>query len=426
MQTNLPVILSDRDPVIVLTKNKNTVISAMREWGIGRVDKKETIHFCGLIHHPEEGAVVFLPREAKTGDPVTDMKTASLTMQSLARFGVETSKRDFAYDGDVGNPGALSVIKRLADDFQNHGLFSQRIRQRTMNSGKPDWMNTVQREIALPGHKGQPIFTNIRSSRPTRSSDALLSQIQAAVIREIHLAHAWWLTGTSHRREELSSCQRPPFPRTTWALKLETMLPSLYSVRSIFIAKYLAFYLRKTRASTTGSFVFGIEDFHTVWETMLRETITRDPSKTRRNWNSILPKPVYSYNKSTENQSRTRGMQIDIILEDKKGYSIIDAKYYGARSADSAPGWPDIAKQMLYEKALLEVLGKEGLLPARIDNFFVFPKNADNQLLTKVEMKHEDGSNVSDAFPTIGCLYVSMQDCLHHYSSKTQGIRLQN
>jgi len=175
MQTNLPVILSDRDPVIVLTKNKNTVISAMREWGIGRVDKKETIHFCGLIHHPEEGAVVFLPREAKTGDPVTDMKTASLTMQSLARFGVETSKRDFAYDGDVGNPGALSVIKRLADDFQNHGLFSQRIRQRTMNSGKPDWMNTVQREIALPGHKGQPIFTNIRSSRPTRSSDALLS-----------------------------------------------------------------------------------------------------------------------------------------------------------------------------------------------------------------------------------------------------------
>ena len=75
----------------------------------------------------------------------------------------------------------------------------------------------------------------------------------------------------------LLSSQRPPFPRTTWARKLEAMLPSLYSARSLFLAEYLRFYLRETRASASGSFVFGVEDFHTVWETMLRETIARAP-----------------------------------------------------------------------------------------------------------------------------------------------------
>ena len=49
-------------------------------------------------------------------------------------------------------------------------------------------------------------------------------------------------------------------------------------------------------------------------------------------------------------------MQTDIILEDEIGYTIIDAKYYSAKSANTAPGWPDIAKQFFYEKALREVV----------------------------------------------------------------------
>lgn len=184
----------------------------MRERGMGRVDEKNTVHFCGLIQHPENGSIVFLPREAKTGNPVIDLETASLTMRALARFGAETSKRDFENDGEAGNPGTLAVIKRLADDFRDHGLFSERSRQRTRNAGKSDWTRTVKREIALPNLNGQPVFTDIRTSRTIRSTDALLAQIQAAVIREIRLSHAWWLTGTSGRAQELLSTPRPPFP----------------------------------------------------------------------------------------------------------------------------------------------------------------------------------------------------------------------
>lgn len=424
MRANLPVFFSDRDPVAVLDRHADAVLSAMRKWGIGRVDERDRVHFCGLMHHPEKGAVAFLPREAKTGDPAFDLETASLVMRALARFGAETSKRNFVNDGEAGNPGVLSVIKRLSDDFRDRGLFSERIRHQTRNSGKSNWTRTVTREVAMPGHKGQPVFTDIRTSRASQSSDALLAQIQAAVIREIHSAHAWWLTGTSSKRQELLSCLRPPFLRTTWASKLDALLPSLYSARSVFLAEYLQFYLRGTRQSSDGAFVFGVSDFHTVWETMLRETIIRSPQDTRRQWNAALPRPVYLHFNNKKRDPRSRGMQTDIILEDATGYTIVDAKYYEAKSAETAPGWTDIAKQMFYEKAIREVLSLEGRLPSRIDNVFIFPKNANNNLLSKVNMEHVDGRPVSDAFSSIECIYVSMQDCLRLYSARSQGIQL--
>jgi len=424
MRPDRPVFLSDRDPVAALDRHADTVLTAMRERGIGRLDDQKTVHYCGLIHHPEKGAVVFLPREAKTGNSDVDLETASLTMRALARFGAETSKRDFEDDGEAGNPGALSVIKRLADDFRDRGLFSERIRQQTRNAGKPDWTRTIKRELAMPGHRGQPVFTDIQTSRATRSTDALLAQIQAAVVREIHVAHAWWLSGTSSRRQELLSCPRPPFPRTNWARKLDALLPSLYSGRSIFLAEYLRFYLRETRKSSDGMFVFGVSDFHSVWETMLRETILRSPHDRRRNWNSELPKPVYVLRETGKDDPRSRGMQTDIILEDNSGYTIVDAKYYAAKSAESAPGWPDIAKQMFYEKALREVVDIAGEPANRVDNIFAFPSNNCDGPLVSAEIRRADGASASTTFPPIKCVYVSVRDVLGSYVSGAQGVVL--
>ncbi|MBR9863892.1 MAG: LlaJI family restriction endonuclease [Rhodobacteraceae bacterium] len=426
MRTNLPIFFSDRDPVSHLDRHADDVVQAMRKWGIGRVDERDRVNFCGLIHHPEEGAVVFLPREAKTGDPTFDLQTASLAMKALARFGAETSKRNFVNDGESGNPGVLSVIKRLSDDFRDRGLFSERVRHRTRNSGKPHWTRTVTREIAMPGYKGQPVFTDIRTSRTASSSDALLAQIQAAVIREIHGAHAWWLSGTSSRRQELLSCLRPPFSRTTWASKLDALLPSLYSARSVFLAEYLRYYLRDTRKSSDGAFVFGVEDFHTVWETILRETIKRSPCDTMRNWNSELPRPFYLHQGTLIQESRNRGMQTDIILEHATSFTIVDAKYYAAKNAGSAPGWPDIAKQIFYEKALREIVDQNSELPAVIHNVFAFPAATNRGPLTKVEIRHTNGKPVSSAFPPIVCSYVSVREALYHYVSRSQGIDLEH
>lgn len=421
---SLPIFLSDRDPVSMLEREAETVVGAMRERGIGRIGERDTVHFCGLIHHPEEGAIVFLPREAKTPDATENLEIASLTMQALARFGAETSKRDFESDGEAGNPSALSVIKRLSDDFRDHGLFSERIRYKTRNSGKPDWMRTLKREIAMPGCNDQPVFTNIRTSRTGNTSDALLAQIQAAILREIYAAHSWWLSGATSRRRELTGYSRPPAPRSTWVKKLDAILPSLYSARSIFLAEYLRFYLRETRASTNGNFIFGVEDFHTVWETVLRETVIRSSYDTKRNWNSELPKPVYLRRETAIHDSRNRGMQTDIILEGKSSYTIVDAKYYTAKSAETAPGWPDIAKQMFYEKALREVIDIDRETPHVIHNIFAFPSSTNVGPLSEAKLQHADGRAVSSAFPPIACSYVSVRDALKYYVVRSKGIQL--
>ena len=424
MQADIPFFFSDRDPVAVLSQHADVLLAAMRKWDIGRVDERNTVHFCGLIRHPEEGVFVFLPREAKTGDRDVDLQTAALTMKALARFGAETSKRDFEDDGEAGNPGVLSVIKRLSDDFRDHGLFHERIRDRTRNAGKPDWTRTVKREIPMPGHRGQPVFADIRTSRAARSTDAVLAQIQAAVVREIHRSHAWWLTGTSGRKQELLSCPRPSFPRTAWASKLDVLLPSLYSARSMFLAEYLRYYLRETRDSSSGAFVFGVSDFHTVWETMLRETVVRSPHDRRRNWNSELPKPVYVLRGSSTYDARSRGMQTDLILVDENCYTIVDAKYYSAQSAESAPGWPDIAKQIFYEKALREIVDKDSSPTSVIHNVFAFPSKSYDGPLAQAVIQFSSGKRASGAFPPITCVYVPIRAALDQYSAGKQGISL--
>ncbi|MGJ8596777.1 LlaJI family restriction endonuclease [Sulfitobacter sp.] len=424
MRADQPQFFSDRDPLGSLEHQAGSVVAAMRHWGLGRVDERETIHFCGLIHHPEKGAVLFLPREARTGDYTEDLKTASLTMRALAKFGAETSKREFEDDGETGNPGALSVIKRLADDFRDHGLFSERTRLQTRNSGKPDWGRTVKREIAMPDRNGQPVYTDIRANRAANTSEALLAQIQAAVLKEINVAHGWWLPGAVARKTELVSCSQPPFPRTTWARKLDALLPSLYSARSVFLAEYMRHYLRETRASTNGSFVFGVSDFHSVWEAVLRETIVRSAYDKRRNWNSKLPKPVYVHKADGTHDARSRGMQTDIILEDVTGYTIVDAKYYAAKSASSAPGWPDIAKQMFYEKALREVVETTSVPTTSIRNIFAFPSKTTNGPLSRVELQRIDGQPLGTDFPDIECAYISVASALELYVGGHQGVSL--
>ena len=372
-----------------------------------------------------DGSAVFLPREAKTGTSDYDYETAKLTMKALARFSIETSNRQFQDDGETGNPELLSVIKKLSDDFIKNGLFFERIRKDTLNSGKANWGKTIKRELPMPNKFKQPIFINIHSSRSRRSHDTLLAQIQAAVINEIHQAHSWWLNNMSGRISELSSCNRPQFPRTIWANKLDALMPSLYSSRSIFLANYLRYYLRKLRTSSDGSFVFGLNDFHTVWETILKKTISRSPYDRLKNWNSKLPIPVYSKKDNSEIMSKLKGMQTDIILEDEIGYTIIDAKYYSAKSANTAPGWPDIAKQFFYEKALREVVDSPNKMPSNIKNIFVFPSRTKDGPLTQVMLQHRKSEKtVSDYFPPISCMYVPVRNALELYVNGKQGIEI--
>jgi len=408
-----PVIHFDRMAVRNLGVKDAPLLDAMNEWGIGKVDGKETVHFCGLVRDKDGHTAIFLPRSTRN----PSMSAARLTMKVLARYGQSAANRKFDTDGDHGNPGILAVIQRLAVDFQNYGLFVERQRVRSRNSGKPDWKRTVTRERAFACEGGDEVFPDIATTRAIDSSETLLAQVQAAVIGEIIEQHGWWLDGAQSRRSELRWQKWPRQPRVLWAVLLDGLLPQLYTARSVFLAKYLAHYLRECRASASGSLVFGVEDFHIVWEQMLGETL----AWVERNWNEKLPRAVYETSAGNTDDAPERRMLTDTVLRTGEGYTIVDAKYYAASSATTVPGWPDIAKQMFYEMALRSVVGEE----TRIRNCFVFPApSVDAPRYRQVEMRARiDNASVA-GFPKVECHYMPIDEVMSAYVERRHNLML--
>jgi hypothetical protein len=426
LQAEELTFLSDRTPFDVLKKVTPSVIDALSKLGGGIEDKDNNVQFCGLIHGQNIGGYMFLPRTAICADSESkNFEIAKLTMRALTRYGAETSKKDFEEFTDNGNAESLAIVERLTDDFRANGLFSERRRLRTRNYGKPDWLRTIKQELPAPSKKKQPVFANIRATRPYRNHDNLLTQIQAAVLREIISIHGWWLRGGFSAKSELEICPNPPFKRHVWTRKLNALLPSLYSSRSIRLARYLRNYLDLETNSEKGPLVFGVRDFHNVWESVLRETLRRNSFDRNLNWNSRLPKPFYVMRKNGETE-RSSGMRMDIVLEhDAANFTIVDAKYYNATEVGNSPGWSDIGKQILYEKALSEtVLRHEGSRP-KIRNIFAFPSLSEHGSFKEVEMSFDgDKSSSTVIFPPIECVYIPIQKALELYVRRIKGIKL--
>jgi hypothetical protein len=301
----------------------------------------------------------------------------------------------------------------------HNGLFVERQRISTRNSGKPDWKRTVCRELAFLDDEHGDVFPDLATTRSIDSSETLIAQVQAKVLLEIGEAHGWWLDGINARRSELLWQKSPQYAQELWPILLDSLLPRLYSSRSIFLATYLAYYLRNSRLSGSGDLVFGVEDFHSVWEAMLRDTL----AGVERGWNEKLPRARYKRGetRSVVPLDRDRSMRTDIVLRDDRGYTIVDAKYYDGTSEGSVPGWPDIAKQMFYEMALRSVVGRE----AKIRNVFVFPGEASNPKgFDRVVMVPFNGGDRIESFPIVHCHYLPVTQVISQYLTRTANIRV--
>ena len=409
---NEPDIFYDRVAVSDLGQRSGALLEVLREYKIGKVDRKERVHFCGMVREATGKLTIFLPHGAER-----NLSAARLIMSTLARYGRDSANRSFSIDGDVGNPGTLSVIARLAEDFCEHGLFVERQRVRTRNSGKPDWKRTVSRERAFHLDGVGEIYADIATSRAVNSSDTLLAQVQAMVMSEIVDEHGWWLKGVRSRRSDLNRVQLPKQRRNLLPTLLDSLLPRLYSRRSIFLATYLGYYLRECRASADGSFVFGVEDFHTIWEAMLRNTLMN----VDEGWNQLLPKAVYIGIDGKGADAPERGMLTDIVLRKGTELTVIDAKYYRAISGSTVPGWQDIAKQMFYELAVRSVAGKA----FTVSNCFAFPSRKDGAgPFVKVAMLPRSGGGLVAGFPPIDCHYIDVMDVMSAYVERRVDLSL--
>lgn len=403
---NEPDIFYDRVAVSDLGKRSETLLEVLREYKIGKVDRKARVHFCGMVREPTGKISIFLPHGAERG-----RAAARLTMSTLARYGSDSANRSFSTNGEAGNAGTLSIIAQLAEDFRKNGLLVERQRVQTRNAGKPDWKRTVSRERAFYLEGTGEIYADIATSRAMNSSDTLLAQIQALVLSEIVTEHGWWLEGIQSRCSALNRAQQPKLKRSLLPTLLDDLLPRLYSRRSIFLATKLRSYLRECSGSADGSFVFGVEDFHTIWEAMLRNTLVN----VDEGWNQRLPKAVYQRVQGQGADAPERGMLTDIVLRKGTELTVVDAKYYQAISGGTVPGWQDIAKQMFYELAVFSVAGDE----FSVRNCFAFPSNFENSgpFLNVVMLRRDDGSRAA-GFPCIDCHYLDVMIVMNAYVSR--------
>lgn len=400
-------ILQDRTDLSQLADEHPALASELRSTRIGIKAGRSALQFCGLAGVSEECSFVFLPRKSYTGIAEQDLKTARLTMHALARFGRDMTDRLGVATGGEGDTGRLAVVADLAKDFLLFGIYSERTRHRSRSSGKPDWPRTVIREQSYVGSDGSVVYQDIRTTRTKDSHDSVLAQIQAVVMLEITRQHGWWIDGLTGREDELKRYTQPRLPRALWATHLRLILPELYASRAIFLANGLISYLVNDSASRAGETYYGVEDFHTVWEHMLRQVLQGVES----GWNSRLPRPAYRRNDGGL-AMQDRGLQTDIVIRDSsETLHVVDAKYYDATYLGSAPGLSDIIKQFFYDIALSSIASGEA-----VKGCFVFPSRmGEKAAFTTVAMYHRDGS-VASEFPTIDCYYVDIVSVLRAYT----------
>ena len=402
----VPLILQDRTSFAQIADEHPELASQLQSTHIGIKPGRSTVQFCGLVSDCENRSIVFIPRKSYTGMIEQDLETARLTMRTLARFAQETDRLGVEAGGE-GNTGRLAVVASLAKDFLLNGIFSERLRHRSHASGKPDWPRTVSREQCYFSADGSVVYQNIRTTRTRDSHDSLLAQIQAAILIEIIHQHGWWIDGITAREGELSRYTKPRLPRALWATHLRLLLPELYATRAILLANGLISYLSNDAALRTGYSYYGVEDFYTVWEHMLRQVLMGVEAE----WNSRLPRPAYQQidgNLAVQD----RGLQTDIILRDSSEIlHVVDAKYYDATCLFNAPGLHDIVKQFFYDIAISSIVSAE-----EVKGCFLFPSRVgETPAFTSVNMYHRDGS-LAHGFPTIDCRYIDMVNVLHAYA----------
>ena len=304
----------------------------------------------------------------------------------------------------------VGIYDQMFKQEVNAETLKERIKRQTRKRGKIDWRRTIAGENGIISDQG-PVYTNFITTVGSNKSANILASIQAFVISEIQSRHGWWIPNIRSRKFEISNVSiSKAISRRNLIKQLERNLSTLFSNRAIKLSKWLISYLKNETGASSGSYIFGVQDFHNVWEVMLRSTLIN----VEHGWNSKLAQPAYGTIKGGISKVKNRGLRTDIIVRHREGYAIIDAKYYAARDASNAPSVGDFAKQILYETVLRAELGSDH----EIRNMFVFPSSVDSDgELTDMFMLRKNDVRIKD-IPAVECRYLAVSEVMHAYCQK--------
>lgn len=388
----------------------------MRQSGIIQNDDVN-VTFCGSVI-TKQGISVFFPRNSSlpANSTKASFRLAAQYIKAIRRYTQERSSKIDSFDGGehlFGNQ-SLDLIIRLIEDYCANGLYSQRLTERVVNSGRPDWNRTISKQTPFPT-RGGPIYLDIHGSKRRYTSDCEIARIQAEIIQELDASYAWIVTGSDVPISQSTKGMAPSKGSNLSKLKeIELELTRAFSDRDIHLLKLIRNYLKTAHGTATSNCVIGIRYFHGMWEHIIDETLQ---------WNfpvnKLLPVPAYRFSSEKLVEAAKKGQRTDTVLRipNSNQFAVVDAKYYGAQGLDSAPGWPDIVKQFFYAKALSVYCPD-----AEVKNAFVFPGNGP---LTHVHMKNRKTGQTEDfEFPPIQCIYVDPIELIKCYMTGQKAIQL--
>lgn len=363
------------------------------------------IHFCGLLKAGHR-IVIFLPRN-HAGSPEPVERATYYLLRALSRFYRTRDSGMRAEDhGTVVTGGeSLTLAVALIEDYLANGLYVRRARVRTTNDGKTSWPRTIARNTAYPS-AGGPVYLDLATSRTHYSNDCTTARIHALIMRELLATYGMlWLGKAGTVDRQLAGIPAPTGTAAAWARHLGKELQQSYSERDIFLLRSLSAYLEKRKGTVQGPLLIGVHKFHALWEAMLDECLTG-----KLKVNDRLPVPAYRRNDGTMELVAAKGQRTDTVIRDQnmQHIAVIDAKYYDARSPQSAPGWPDLVKQFFYQQAI------GNLHPGKdISNHFIFPGNGTGNLKAAfVVARDSKPADPGNCLPGCGPIHCHYQDPL--------------
>ncbi|EGA63764.1 LlaJI family restriction endonuclease [Vibrio brasiliensis] len=379
----------------------------------------KSVSFCGLVH--ADGKLhAFLPRSTKANarNRENEITMASQLMEALHRY--STTKNNHITADDDGDEfigmSRLSSIVWLLRDFRTNGLFFTRKQKKVINSGKPDWKNTISRRTAFLTDNG-PVYLDIDGVLNSRFIGDELTRIHAHVIRKLDEQFSWLISPKkSNIADSLQAIPQPSGKTSSQIAHLKSQLHTHYATRDIELISHLLTFLEETRGQSNNSYAMGVKRFEGMWEHMLAHTL-----KWTIKVNHLLPTPAYKMSDGSIVEAASKGLRTDIVLNRPHSniFAVVDAKYYDTlTNTRKAPGWPDLVKQFFYAKALHVYRNS-----ARVNNAFIFP--GEDGVISSAHMKNRGTGTLEDTdFPPIQCIYVCPNNVIQHYINRKKMVEL--
>lgn len=395
-----------------ISKVSNDIKTILRDNNL-LLNKDKHINFCGMVLH-ENQAHIFFPRNSALAITVIEKQKASrLFIQAIYKFSQQSKAINYVNDNGVDFIGKsqLGLVMSILKDFQINGLYSQRLIDTVFNSGKTNWNKTISRSIACPTHNG-PIYFDTWGNKHRYSRKSEITKIHAAVIKQL-INNLGWLVSDDLETKNLNQVPMPSSESISIQLSLiDKELQVSYSDRDIWLLSQLKRYIGNQKGAQSTPEVIGIRSFHIMWEHMLYTII---PNKLEVN--SLLPSPAYEMQNESGIPSiinaKRNSQRTDIVIKKPLSdeYCVIDAKYYGASSLTSVPGWPDLVKQFFYVTALKTIIPDKSF----VRNAFIFPGSTHGPILKAHMRDKESGELLDSIYPPISCYYICPSQVIEHY-----------